>query len=147
MNLAFIVGSLLGATVLILLILDRIRVEHRLREIEEQTGNVVPYWQAIQAKLIVDLTHPHPAASRVDELLQLLKENPTLEMTEDDREELLEGLKRRAAGDDPHITSDERRKAAIFPLVMEEVQSEAANPNPIGAVQLIGIKEPTKDDE
>lgn len=112
----------------------------RIKKIESQLGVPVPFWQSIQSKLIVDLTHPHPAAERVDELLQLLQANPTVEMTAEDRQALLDGLAKRAAGDDPLIGEEERRKAAIFPLVMEEVQKEAANPNPIESVQVIGIK-------
>lgn len=112
----------------------------RIKKIENQLGVPVPFWQSIQSKLIVDLTHPHPAAERVDELLQLLQANPTVEMTPEDRQKLLDGLAKRAAGEDPLIGEDERRKAAIFPLVMEEVQKEAANPNPIESVQVVGVK-------
>lgn len=122
-----------------------IKLARRVDEIQGQVGNVVPYWRAVQAKLIADLTHPHEAAERVDELLRRLEADPELEMTDGDRQELLDGLARRAAGEDPKIGEDERRKALIFPLVMEEVQKEAANKNPITSVQLIGVKETPKE--
>lgn len=124
---------------------DRKKTNARVALLEERISNVVPYWQAMQAKLIVDLTHPHPAAERVDELLQMLKADPLYKMSDEDRQELLEGLKRRAAGDDPQIGDAERRKCDIFPLVMEEVQKEAANENPMTMVQLIGIKKETNE--
>lgn len=132
----------LGCSALVVfLIWDRQKLVRRFEKIEGQVGNVVPYWRAVQTKLIADLTHPHEAAERVDELLRRLEADPEMEMTDEDRQELLEGLARRAAGEDPKIGEDERRKAQIFPLVMEEVQKEAANKNPITSVQLIGVKE------
>lgn len=139
-NIVLIVLACMGPLLLVVFVWDRRKVRQRLAQIEGQVGNVIPYWRSVQSKLIVDLTHPHPAAERVDELLQLLHDNPSIEMTPDDRQELLDGLARRAAGDDPQIGEEERRKAAIFPLVMEEVQKEAENPNPIEAVQLVGVK-------
>lgn len=140
MNIALIILACMGPLLLIVFIWDRRKVGRRFAQIERQVGNVVPYWRSVQSKLIVDLTHPHPAAERVDELLQLLHDDPSVEMTPEDRQELLDGLARRAAGDDPQIGEAERRKAAIFPLVMEEVQKEADNPNPIDSVQLVGVK-------
>jgi hypothetical protein len=127
----------------ILVVWDRHRVGARFARLEQKvSGVVVPYWQSVQAELIKDLTHPHRSAARADQLLQLLKENPELEMTEDDRAELLAVLKSRAEGDDPEISAREQRKAALFPLIMEEVQNETKNPHPITEVQLVGIKKP-----
>lgn len=125
-------------------VVDRIRVAARFRQLEEKiSGNVVPYWKSVQSQLIKDLTHPHRSAARADELLRLLKANPDTEMCDEDREELLGVLKHRAEGKDPDVTDKkEQRKAALFPLVMEEVQDEAANPNPITEVQVVGIKKP-----
>jgi hypothetical protein len=143
---AVVTGSVL---LLSFWIWDRLRVRRRLVVLENRVaGQVVPFWRAIQTEAIDELTHPHGGAERADELLQLLKHNPTLKMTDADRAELLRRMDTVAAGEDPLIQGeDERDLARMFHIIMKKVQKEAANPNPIVDVQIVGLKKSNDADK
>src|SRR6266508_2412812 len=114
------------------LIYERFNVLRRVGKLEENaSGKVVPEWTWFQSQIIRRL---HPKTPRAAELLKLLNENPDCPMTDDDRNELLNGL----VLDGVSVSEADSKLAHVLPIVMEEAQKEAANPNPITTVQLIG---------
>jgi hypothetical protein len=133
-----------AAFVLLILIFirEKIKAERWKKKMEERvSGTVVPYWRSIQTAAIPKLTHPHEAAERADELLQILKRDPVHRMSDEDRAELDRRMEAVAAGKDPMITGkDERDLARVFPVIMRQVELEDANNNPIDEVQLVGSK-------
>lgn len=129
-------GTIIIAAVAILAIVDRWRVELWKREMEKKVSReAVPVWQWIQNELIIKALTPR--TPRAAELLRLLRDNPQHPLTDADRQELLDGL---AIADPNASERDQQLAQVLLPVVMEQVQAEAANPKLITDVQLVGIK-------
>lgn len=96
-----------------------------LQKIKEEqiviNTKMLPMWAAVQARLIKDLTHPHPQFKSMDKLLQKLG---NLEITESERIKLDMLLDERMVSDDPEISSDEKDSASIMKAVMRKVLQE-----------------------
>jgi hypothetical protein len=137
-----IISVVVVAGLLVVGIIDRCKVESRLRQVEIRAKTAMPFWQGLQTVAIKKLKHPHKGAERADELLELLENDPTHRMTDEDRAELLRRMEAVAKGEDPMITGEEEKSLAeVFPMIMVQVQRESINPAPITDVQLLGIKD------
>lgn len=88
----------------------------------ETKGNAV--WAGVQAKIIEDLTHPHPQFEEMDGLLKKLDVPTTLTLPEKDR--LLDLLEERIVSKDPAVSEDELASARLLRGVMEKVVIETA---------------------
>lgn len=87
----------------------------------EIKAQVVPMWTAVQARLIKDLTHPHPQFKKPDALLAKLL---NLEITESERDQLNVMMDERIVSDDPEVSDDEKSSARILKDVMQKVVNE-----------------------
>lgn len=112
----------------------------RLEKMEQQwallTTQVKPFWATAEAKLIVDLTHPH---ARFKEADALLKKRGDKTITDEEQAKLEVLLKARTV--DESVSDAEHDDAQVMLYVMRKATEEAKSNAPVEEVQLVGIKD------
>lgn len=101
---------------------DRIKIDGLVADVRALQMQTAPFWQAMQNKLIDDLTHPDVKFAEMDELLARLE---ALAITPEETERLVHLLHHRIDSGDPEVSEDEKESAEIMILVMGKVISEA----------------------
>jgi len=101
---------------------DDTRISDLEKRVAELSAQVSPFWSAIQAKIIKDLTHPSPQFAPMDRLLAKLL---SLQITPLEHRVLDRLIEERIVSTDPEITEEEKSSAKILKLVIPKVIAEA----------------------
>lgn len=117
-------------------------MNRRYAAMEAQFGKVVPLWRHALSELSAIMTHPHPFAREMDELMVEASMEPEVPMTPKRYERLKALLVERSQSTDPNLREGENDAALTYLLLLKFAKREEQSPILTTGIQLVSTKAP-----